>query len=97
MLSRKLLHTVPFVENMRSGNGNYVPNQFVIYTKESSYFQSYSTIIAAKVGGKIYLDANKWDYSITTGKYRNKFLGMNKKETLAAIDAGKIELVDLNV
>ena len=45
MLSRKLLHTVPFVENMRSGNGNYVPNQFVIYTKENSYFQSYSTII----------------------------------------------------
>ena len=34
-------------------------------------FQSYQSTIVKKVGGKVYLDINKWDYSVTTGKYRN--------------------------
>jgi hypothetical protein len=29
----------------------------------------------------VYLDENKWDYSVTTGKYRNIFLGETRKET----------------
>ena len=44
----------------------------------------------------IYLDINKWDYSVTTGKYRNQFLGETKKETQAKIDSGEYALVDLN-
>jgi hypothetical protein len=30
---------------------------------------------------KVYLDSNAWDYSVTTGKYRNQFLGETKRET----------------
>ncbi len=63
------------------------------------YFQSYSSMIVKKVYGlnpKTYLDVNKWDYSKTTGKYRNKFLGESKKETEAKIKSGEYELVDLN-
>jgi len=90
------LNSIPQVENMRSSNGNPIPNQFLIYTDEGVFFQSYSTVIAAKVGGKIYLDASKWDYSTTTGKYRNQFLRMDKKETLKAIKEGKIILTNLN-
>jgi hypothetical protein len=46
--------------------------------------------------GQIYLDRNKWDYSTTTGKYRNQFLGETKKETQAKIDSGEYILTDLN-
>lgn len=76
------------VENMQSNRGNLVPNQFIITTKDSIYFQSYKTIIAqvSKKNQKIYLDSNFWDYSRTTSKYLYSFLGdfyrygLNKKE-----------------
>lgn len=84
------------VENMRSSNGNEVPNQFKIYTDDGVYFQSYSSIIAYRSKGKIKLDINKWDYSTTTSKYRNQFLGENKAETQKKIDSGEYQLVDLN-
>ena len=70
------------VLNMISNNGNRIPNQFVISTPEGSYFQSYNSVIAfINNEGRVFLDRNKWDYSTTTGKYRNIFLGENKKLT----------------
>jgi hypothetical protein len=85
------------VENMQSPNGNDVPNQFLIYTDECVYFQSYSSVIAFKPKeGKIKLDENKWDYSKTTGKYLNIFLRENKAEIQRKIDNGLYELIDLN-
>ena len=86
------------VENMHSNNNNPVPNQFTIRTREGNYFQSYSSIIIFKPhnGEKIELDVNKWDYSVTTGKYRNQFLGESKKETEAKIKSGEYILTDLN-
>ena len=59
--------------------------------------QSYNSMIAVKTcDGKIELDLHKWDYSRTTGKYRNHFLGESKKETEKKIKEGIYELVDLN-
>ena len=85
------------VENMVSSNGNHIPNQFLLYAKDGVYFQSYSSVIVYEpINGKTQLDVNKWDYSTTTGKYRNQFLGENKKETQRKIDAGIYELVNLN-
>ena len=90
------------VENMSSSRGNDVPNQFIIYTDEGRYFQSYSTIIAFRpyniMSGnkKIQLDRDSWDYSRTTGKYRNQFLGEDSKETQRKIKNGTYELVNLN-
>ena len=60
---------LPTVENITNSVGNDVPNQFIITTKDSILFQSYSTLIALKTGGKTYLDRSSWDYSIITGKY----------------------------
>ena len=34
------------VKNLKSSNGNLVPNQFEIYSNGNYYFQSYETIIA---------------------------------------------------
>lgn len=84
------------VRNMESRNGNQVPNQFIIETDTAIIFQSYDTIIAKKEGGKVYLDENSWDYSNTTGKYRNLFLRESKKETERKIKNGTYILTNLN-
>ena len=69
------------VENMTSSRGREVPNQFIIYTDEGTYFQSYNSIIAfIPKEGKTEIGTD-WDYSQTTGKYRNQFLNETKKET----------------
>lgn len=83
------------VENMTSNSGS-VPNQFIISTDDGLYFQSYDSVIALKKDGKVYLDQNYWDYSVTTGKYRNKFLSEDKKTTQKKIDSGEYILTDLN-
>ena len=44
----------------------------------------------------VYLDSTYWDYSVTTGKYRNQFLGETKKETERKIASGEYILTDLN-
>lgn len=86
------------VSNMISSNGNEVANQFRINTSEGQYFQSYNSIIALRpiCGGKIQLDIGTWDYSVTTGKYRNIFLGETKRETEVKIKSGEYILTDLN-
>ena len=83
------------VRNIRSNAGTPVVNQFEISTSEGVFFQSYRTVIAAKINGKIYLDSN-WAYSKTTGKYRNIFLGETKRETEAKIKSGEYILTELN-
>lgn len=85
------------VENMTSNKGNLIPNQFIIDDDNGNrFFQSYKSIIVKISKGKIYLDKNKWDYSKTTGKYRNLFLWETKKETEAKIKSGEYILTDLN-
>ena len=91
------------VENITSNNGNKIANQFVIIDNENNkYFQSYNSMIALIVddhygeGKKIYLDQKYWNYSNTTGKYRNIFLGETIKDTKAKIKSGQYILTDLN-
>ena len=84
------------VENMTSTRGNKVPNQFIITDNGTEYFQSYKSIIAKRSEGKIYLDDYYWDYSTTTGKYRNEFLGEGIAETRKKIASGEYILTNLN-
>ena len=90
------------VENMTSNKGNKIANQFEITDDFNTvYFQSYDSIIAKKTWNdkgekRVFLDSNYWDYSVTTGKYRNIFLNENKKETQKKIDNGTYVLTDLN-
>jgi hypothetical protein len=97
------------VENMTSSNGNKVANQFIIYGQDSDCddvriletFQSYESVIAQKCwyqsGHKVIeLDRKYWNYSRTTAKYRNQFLGETTKETQKKIDSGEYILTDLN-
>lgn len=73
----------------------HAKNQFLITDGNKTILQSYNSIIAVKENGKITLGKD-WDYSKTTGKYRNLFLGENKAETQRKIDAG-IYTVDKNL
>ena len=84
------------VENITSARGNTVPNQFIITDNGDEYFQSYRSIIAKRSKGKIYLDDYYWDYSVTTGKYRNEFLGEGIAETRKKIASGEYILTNLN-
>lgn len=89
------------IRNIISNSGNAVRNQFLITDDQGNeYFQSYDSIIAKKdySGEKrvVYLDEYYWDYSTTTGKYRNMFLGEDKKTTEKKIKSGEYVLTNLN-
>ena len=88
------------VTNMTSNKGNKVANQFIINDSEFTAFQSYDSIIVKTtfIDGKraVFLDENYWDYSVTTGKYRNEFLGEGVAETRKKIASGEYILTDLN-
>ena len=86
------------VKQLRSHtSGRDIPNQFIITDKDRTIFQSYDSIIAIKWNdGDIFLDKTYWDYSRTTGKYRNQFLGEDIKTTRNKIKSGEYRLVDLN-
>lgn len=78
------------VESMQSRNGNDVPNQFIIYADYGVMFRSYGSNIAFKPYDEniLYLGED-WDYSKTTGKYRNEFLGYGVAELRARIADGR--------
>ena len=87
------------VRNMVSKKtGKGIPNQFIIsdIANNTVLFQSYDSIIIKLQNGKVYLDQKYWDYSRTTGKYRNQFLRETKKQTEWKIQVGEYILCDLN-
>ena len=86
----------------------FIISDSIINLPEDHYqgdmFQSYdSNIVFKSVRSgdngnslKVFIDEKYWDYSVTTGKYRNQFLGETKKETQAKIDNGEYILTNLN-
>ena len=71
-------------------------NQYIIEHNGVTYFQSYNVIVAKKAKGKTILDKDYYEYSRTTIKYRNRFLGMLSASVDKAIKEGKITLGKLN-
>ena len=86
-----IINLIPSVKNMKG-----IPNQFEIYGKDYTLFQSYNSPIALIQNGKTYIFKN-WNYSTTTGKYRNQFLNETKKETLAKLKSGVYVAVDFDI
>lgn len=85
------------VSNFIGRSGKAVPNQFKIMTEDGLYFQSYDSVIVwRKNNGSVVLDEKYWNYSQTTGKYRNDFLGETKGETEKKIKSGVYQLANLN-
>lgn len=88
------------VYNMEGKTGRAVPNQHIVTdeTGDVEYFQSYNTVIGRRTisTGRIHLDVNAWDYSVTTSRYRNQWLGEDTKTVKAKIKSGEYTLIDLN-
>lgn len=84
------------VLNLLSSSGNKIANQFEIRTSTAKYFQSYNSIIVKVTAKNVYLDSYYWDYSKTTSKYRNIFLGESTAETKQKIKEGIYKLTNLN-
>ena len=85
----------------RLGNFQYVITEVIATKLYYEWFQSYDVLVGKKtyVSGVLtdtYLDPTYWDYSKTTGKYRNIFLGEKKKETEANLKEGKYRFFNLN-
>ena len=81
---------------MKTKLKNLAKNQVIIYTENSVLFQSYNSTICKIENGQTFLDERFWDYSKTTGKYRNIFLGEDKKETTKKINSGEYKFTNLN-
>lgn len=83
---------------MKISNFIGAKNQFTVLDDSGNHiFQSYDSIIC-KIDSKghVYLDEKYWDYSRTTGKYRNMFLDEGINETREKIKNGKYTLTNLN-
>jgi hypothetical protein len=86
------------IQMTSNSSGRPVANQFELFDSLGNrFFQSYKSMIA-KISntGKVFLDKNYWDYSTTTGKYRNQFLNEKIAETRKKIESGQYILIDLN-
>lgn len=70
------------VQNLKY-NGREVPNQFEIYygkdNKRYKVYQSYNSFILKWENGVLTEVGKDWDYSRTTGKYRNILTRIDKK------------------
>ena len=85
----------------RLGNFQYSVTEVIATNLYYEWFQSYDVLVAKKsyfngVLMHTFLDPTYWEYSKTTGKYRNIFLGEKKKETEANLKQGKYKLINLN-
>ncbi len=65
-----------------------------ISTNEGDFLYSYGTLIAGIIKGKVYLNEKYWDYSTTTGKHRNQFLGEGIAETRKKIKSGEYQFFE---
>ena len=86
------------VQQLINDNGNPAANQFIIKTKEATYFQSYDSVVCKLDGVNIVLSTN-WDYSNTTRKHLYMFMRQNgyynlssAKEVRKAISEGRVTL-----
>ena len=78
--------------------GRQIPNQIKIFLENGVLFESYGSKIAFcpyDSTEKTRLDTHYWNYSQTTGKYRNEFLNEGIAETRKKIKSGEYELVSL--
>ena len=58
--------------------------------------KSYNTTIAMRKGQEVIIDPRYYNYSASTGKHRNYFLGETLKDTDKKIKNGEYQTADLN-
>lgn len=85
---------------MTNHSGRGVANQMIITDGNNETFQSYRSAIVRieRENGarRVILDPVYYNYSKTTARYRNLFLGEDTKTIEAKIKSGEYILADLN-
>jgi len=84
---------------VKSPQGNFVKNQYVIFTAEGKFFQSYEDTVAfipADPLQKTILDEKYWDGSPTTLRYLEEFLMASHGKILVRIDQDEYIMGHLN-
>lgn len=72
-----------------------VANQFLIYFEKGEVLQSYRSTIAVIVyGGGTYIGQD-YKYRNTTGKYRDKYLCEDLKDTERSIEEGTYKMLSI--
>lgn len=70
-----------------------IDNKNMYVSSCGCFMKSYDKIIVVKKGGKIYLNADYYDYSLTTARHRNYFLDVNSKEFEKNVEDGLYDFV----
>jgi len=70
-----------------------VANQYELRCEHGTAFQSYDSLIAVRMGGRLYLTSDH-DYSKTTSKYATEWTGRTTKERRQGIESGHIVFVE---
>ena len=85
------------IHPLKTKFGNDSRNNFVHTRGGEQAFISYGRMIATRdtATGAISLDSHYWDYSTTTGYYRNQFLGETITATRKKINNGTYTLTTL--
>lgn len=84
------------VTTMTSFVGNPMPYQVIVNDNNVTWFTSYGRNIVKISPDGVFLDEKYWNFSKTTGKYRNEFLGEAKKVTDKKTKSGEYTLINLN-
>ncbi len=74
-------------------NFNQIGHKNMYISTCGNILKSYDRIIVVKKGGEIYLNADYYDYSTTTAKHRNLFLGVDSKQFNKNLREGRYKLV----
>lgn len=82
------------VTNMNSPRtGKPVANQFIIMDGDITVFQSYYSTIATIDGYHYTMTIGRdWDYSVTTGRYRNEFMRRYGFDDMDSLDGMRVAL-----
>lgn len=92
---KSMLGNFVSVENLPSRNGcGKAPNQFLVKYENGNIFQSYDSVIGAKINGTLYLN-NKHDYSNTTCGYCKRWTGLTAQERRKGLKDGTIIFIQM--
>lgn len=87
------IKTNPIISE-RSTKGDAVRNQYELQYENGTAFQSYETLIAIRVGGKLYFTKHH-ACSKTTSKYCSQWCGYSPEERKKGLKSGQFgSLVD---
>lgn len=81
---------------MQSREGKPWRNQYILKAEEGDYLQSYDSIVALKTtDGRVILHPEYYNYSATTAKVRDAFLGITREQFTQNMKDGKYILQSL--